>query len=168
MLAHMPSTSRIEPGPGQESVWDYPRPPRVERVAQRLRVVVHGVTIADSTNGYRVLETSQPPAYYLPPADIAMDLLAPTLTRTFCEWKGLAHYWSVTIDGTRPDVAWSYPQPTPRFEVITDHLAFYPQRVDACFVDDEQAEPNDGAFYGGWVTSRVVGPFKGGPGTAGW
>lgn len=169
MLAHMSSTSRIQPGPGQESVWDYPRPPRVEAVPERLRVVVRGVTVADTTAAFRVLETSQPPAYYLPPTDIDLDRLTPTLTRTFCEWKGLAHYWSVTVDGeTRPDVAWSYPDPTPRFEPIAGHLAFYPQRVDACFVDDEQAEANDGAFYGGWITSRVVGPFKGGPGTAGW
>lgn len=150
-------------------MWDYPRPPRLERVADRLRVVVGGVTIADTANGYRVLETSQPPAYYLPPADIEMDLLVPTPSRTFCEWKGLAQYWAAAVgDYLRPDVAWSYAKPTPRFEAITDHLAFYPQRVDACFVEDEQVEANEGSFYGGWVTSRIVGPFKGGAGTAHW
>lgn len=165
----MPPPSRIEPGPGQESVWDYPRPPALEAVTSRLRVVVAGVTIADTTNGLRVLETSQPPAYYLPPADIDLAYLFPSLSRTFCEWKGLAGYWTIRV-GTdeRPDAAWSYPSPTARFEALRDHLAFYPQRVDACFVDDEQVRANEGGFYGGWITSKVVGPFKGGTGTAYW
>lgn len=169
MLAHMDRPTRIEPGPGQESVWDYPRPPRLEAVPQRLRVVVGGVTIADTTAGLRVLETSQPPAYYLPPADIAMAHLSPTTTRTFCEWKGQATYWTITVgDRVAVDAAWSYPRPTARFAALADHLAFYPQAVDACFVDDEQVQANEGGFYGGWITSRVVGPFKGGPGTAHW
>lgn len=169
MLAHMDRPTRIEPGPGQESVWDYPRPPRLELVTARLRVVVGGVTIADTTAGLRVLETSQPPAYYLPPADVAFDHLVPSTTRTFCEWKGLASYWTIQVgDRVVPDAAWSYPQPTPAFVAITDHLAFYPQAVDACFVDDEQVRANDGGFYGGWITSKIVGPFKGGAGTAHW
>jgi uncharacterized protein (DUF427 family) len=156
---------RIEPGPGQESVWDYPRPPRVEPFAGRVRVMHGGRVLADTTSALRVLETSQPPAYYVPQADIAMDRLAPTSTTTWCEWKGSATYWRLD-DGT--EVAWSYPRPTARFVAITDHLAFYAQRVDECWVDDELVLPNPGNFYGGWITSRVVGPFKGSPGTMGW
>jgi uncharacterized protein (DUF427 family) len=153
----------------QESVWDYPRPPRVEATAARLTVVIGGVTVADTTRGRRVLETSQPPAYYFPPDDVERSLLVPSTTRTFCEWKGQASYWTVTVgDRTVPDAAWSYPDPVPAFEDIRDHLAFYAQRADACFVDGEQVEPNPGAFYGGWITSDILGPFKGGPGTAGW
>jgi len=169
MLTHMHLPDRIEPGPGQESVWDYPRPPALERNQQRLRVVVAGVTVADTTSGWRVLETSQPPAYYLPPADVDLTRLTASLQRTFCEWKGLAHYWSINVGGDeRVDAAWSYPAPTARYAGLADHLAFYPQRVDACFVDDERVAPNDGSFYGGWITSKVVGPFKGGAGSAYW
>lgn len=165
----MDQPTRIEPGPGQESVWDYPRPPRLEAVSERLRVVAGGITVADTTAAFRVLETSQPPAYYLPQADLRMDLLVETPSHTFCEWKGQADYWTITVDGqTFPDAAWSYPMPRPAFEGIAGHLAFYPQRVDACYVDDEQVTPMPGSFYGGWVTSKIVGPFKGGPGTAHW
>lgn len=160
---------RIEPGPGQESVWDYPRPPRIEPAAARLRVEFAGAVIADSVNGWRVLETSQPPAFYIPAADVDLDRLTPGAGRSHCEWKGEARYWSVVVGRHRSEnAAWSYPEPTPRFVAISDHLAFYPQRVDACFVGDEQVQPNDGSFYGGWITSKVVGPFKGGPGTLGW
>jgi uncharacterized protein (DUF427 family) len=169
MLAHMHPTERIEPGPGQESVWDYPRPPRLEPVAARLRVVVADEIIADTTAGHRVLETSQPPTYYVPPADIDFSFVRPTLRRTFCEWKGQAQYWTITVDhDVRPDAAWSYARPTAPFAAITDHLAFYPQRVDACSVDDEPVVANEGSFYGGWITANIVGPFKGGPGTVGW
>lgn len=160
---------RIEPGPGQESVWDYPRPPRLERTERRVRVVHAGVTVADTTSAWRVLETSQAPAYYLPPTDVLTEVVRPTEGRSFCEWKGVAGYWDVVVDDVvAAQAAWSYPSPNPAFEPITDHLAFYPQRVDGCFVDDEQVDPNDGDFYGGWVTSHVVGPFKGAPGTLGW
>jgi uncharacterized protein (DUF427 family) len=169
MLAEMAGPGRIEPGPGQESVWDYPRPPRLEPTSDRLRVVVGDVTVADTTVAFRVLETSQPPGYYLPPADVRLDHLEPSTTRTFCEWKGLASYFHVRVgDRLVHDAAWSYPEPTAPFAAIAGHLAFYPQKVDACFVGDELVEANDGAFYGGWITSRVVGPFKGGPGTALW
>ena len=134
-----------------------------------MRVEFAGVTIADTTRAYRVLETSQPPAFYLPPDDVAMGLLVPSHHRTFCEWKGQAHYYNVVVDGREAtDAAWSYGDPIERFAAIKDHLAFYPQRVDACFVDDERVQANEGAFYGGWITSSVVGPFKGGPGSAGW
>lgn len=160
---------RIEPGPGQESVWDYPRPPALERTTAHLRVELGGVVLAETRAGWRVLETSQPPAYYFPPDDVRLDLLSGTTTTTFCEWKGLARYVTARV-GERvvADVAWTYPNPTERFAAIADHLAFYAQKVDACWVDDEQVVANDGAFYGGWITSKVVGPFKGGPGTAGW
>lgn len=160
---------RIEPGPGQESVWDYPRPPRLEPTTAHLVVELAGTVVAETRRGARVLETSQPPAYYFPPEDVRTDLLVPSTTRTFCEWKGQATYAAVVVGDRRsPDAAWCYPSPTPPFAAIRGWWAFYPQRVDACRVDGEQAEGNEGAFYGGWVTSRVVGPFKGGPGTAHW
>lgn len=161
---------RIAPGPGQESVWDYPRPPRVEAVKRRLRVIYNGVTLADSRQAFRVLETSHPPSYYIPQADIRMDMLMPVPHyRTFCEFKGSAMYWDIQVEGrmTRK-AAWSYPAPSPGFEAIRDHLAFYVSRVDACFVDEEQAQAQAGDFYGGWITSEIVGPFKGGMGTFGW
>ena len=170
MLGAMDLPQRIEPGPGQESVWDYPRPPRLEVNERHLQVVVAGVVIADSTGGYRVCETSQPPAFYLPPDDVRTDLLAPTTSRTFCEWKGQARYWTIRVPDAdeRRDAAWSYDSPRGAFGPIAGHLAFYPQRVDACFVDGEPVERMDGAFYGGWITSEVVGPFKGAAGTLHW
>jgi uncharacterized protein (DUF427 family) len=132
-------------------------------------VVFGGETIADTTSGYRVLETSQPPSYYIPPDDVDAGFIERAVGHTFCEWKGQATYWTIRVgDRVAERAAWSYPSPTPRFEPIRDHLAFYPQRVDSCSVDDEQVRPNAGDFYGGWVTSRVVGPFKGEPGTAHW
>src|SRR4051812_49332597 len=165
----MQRPDRIEPGPGQESVWDYPRPPRLERTTRRIRVVHGGVTVVDSTAAWRVLETSQPPAIYVPPADVDQDRIRPASGQTFCEWKGVASYWDVVVgELVASSAAWSYPSPTPAFEAITDHLAFYPQRVDACLVDDEQVQANAGDFYGGWVTSDIVGPFKGGSGSLGW
>jgi uncharacterized protein (DUF427 family) len=160
---------RIEPGPGQESVWDYPRPPALERTAARLRVEVAGRTVAETTSGWRVLETSQPPAYYFPPGDVDMSALVASTHRTFCEWKGQARYWSAIVgDRTVEDIAWEYTTPTDRFAAIAGHLAFYPQRADACFVDGERAVAAEGSFYGGWITAAIVGPFKGGPGTAHW
>ena len=159
---------RIEPGPGQESVWDYPRPPRVERTDARIRVEHAGAVIADTTTAWRVLETSQPPAFYLPPADIAMDLLRPAAGRTYCEWKGSASYYDVVVGAdVVVEAGWCYRSPNPGFEPITDHVAFYAQLLD-CFVDDEPVAGNDGNFYGGRITSKVVGPFKGAPGTLGW
>jgi len=160
---------RIEPGPGQESVWDYPRPPRLERSERRIRVEHLGRVVADTTSAWRVLETSQPPAFYLPPADVDMTLLRLAVAHTFCEWKGQASYWDLHVEATVvPQAAWSYPAPTPDFVAIRYHLAFYPQKVDACFVDDQRVNGNDGNFYGGWITAEVVGPFKGAPGTLGW
>lgn len=161
--------TRIEPGPGQESVWDYPRPPALSQSAEHVVVEHGGATVADTRSAIRVLETSQPPGYYLPPDDVDLDLLVPTTTRTFCEWKGTAEYRAIRVgDSVAVDAAWLYVRPTPRFESIAGYIAFYPQRVDACWVDGERVDPNEGSFYGGWITSKVVGPFKGAPGTSHW
>ena len=161
--------SPIPPDPGQESVWDYPRPPRLEPVRQRIRVVFNGVTIADTVNALRVLETSHPPSYYIPPADVRMDLLRPAPGRSLCEWKGQANYYSLQVADRRSEqVAWAYATPTPAFAAIAGYLSFYANRVDACFVDDEQVQPQEGDFYGGWITAQIVGPFKGGAGSRGW
>lgn len=160
---------RLPVGPGQESVWDYPRPPRVEPVAELIRVVFNGVEIARTTSAQRVLETSHPPTYYIPQSDIAMHYLQPTTQRSFCEFKGAASYWSISVDGRiSVNAAWMYAQPASGYEAIQNHLAFYASRVDACFVGDEQVQAQEGDFYGGWITSKIVGPFKGGAGTWGW
>ncbi len=160
---------RIEPGPGQQSVWDYPRPPRLEGCAKRIQVVFNGVVIADTTNAKRVLETSHPPAYYLPPADIVTAHLVPAGGSSYCEWKGAARYFDVVVGDRRISrCAWSYPNPTSSFAAIRDHVAFYCARMDTCLVGGEMARPQPGGFYGGWITDDVVGPFKGEPGSAGW
>jgi uncharacterized protein (DUF427 family) len=154
---------------GAESVWDYPRPPRVERSSRRVRVIVDGVVIADSVRAVRVLETSHPPTWYVPVADVRADLLERSSRTSVCEYKGRATYRTLRV-GERliPDAAWVYERPAAGYEAIRDHVAFYPGRVDACFVDDERVVPQEGGFYGGWITSDVRGPFKGGSGTLGW
>jgi len=160
---------RIEPGPGQESVWDYPRPPRLEKVSKKLRVVFAGETIAETDRGYRVLETSNPPVYYFPPADVRRDFLVSAPGKSFCEFKGVARYWTLDFRGKRSEkAAWSYPDPTDGFRALKDFLAFYASRVDGCWVGDERAQAQASDFYGGWITPRVVGPFKGPPGTHDW
>jgi uncharacterized protein (DUF427 family) len=157
------------PGPGQESVWDYPRPPRLERVAKRLRVVVAGISIADTTSGFRVLETSHPPVYYIPAGDVTPGVLTENARTSYCEFKGTATYLDLTIgDRTIRDVAWTYRNPSARFAEIRDCVAFYASRVDECYVDDERVLAQAGDFYGGWITRDVVGPFKGEPGPWGW
>ncbi len=164
-----PPVDRIAPGPGQESVWDYPRPPRVEQVPERLRVVVDGVTVADTARGLRVLETAGPPVYYVPPEDVRLDLLDPSPHGSVCEWKGNAEYVTLRL-GERviPNVGWRYRRPNLGYEAIRDHVAFYAGKVDQAWVGDERATPQPGRFYGGWITSRIVGPFKGEPGSFGW
>ena len=153
----------------QESVWDYPRPPRWEPVEKRLRVIFNGITLADTTHGKRVLETSHPPVYYFPMADVRVELLRAGSRMSVCEWKGTARYFDVEVDGKRvTDAGWAYHDPTPEFVAIKDHLAFYGHSMDACFVGDELARPQPGSFYGGWITDDIAGPFKGEPGTAGW
>lgn len=153
----------------QESVWDYPRPPRLERTDAHLVVVLGGVTIADTRAAYRVLETSHPPNYYFPPGDLLDGAVEASGGTSFCEFKGRASYWTVRGgDRAEENAAWSYVTPSPAFRMIQDHLAFYPGRMDACYVDDELVTPQEGGFYGGWITSNLVGPFKGPPGTRGW
>lgn len=160
---------RIEPQPGQESVWDYPRPPRLEASTKRIQVIFNGATLADSTNAYRVLETSHPPVYYIPPADIKMEYLTPSRQQTFCEWKGVAQYYTLVVgDKQAANAAWYYPNPTGNFTAIQEYVAFYPSLMDACYVDGERVQAQEGDFYGGWVTRDIVGPFKGGAGTWGW
>ena len=153
----------------QESVWDYPRPPRVEPTNKHLRVVFNGEKIAETTRAFRVLETSHPPVYYIPAADIRMEYLSSTSRTTFCEFKGAASYWTIRLNGrTSENFAWSYRQPAVGYEAIKNHLGFYPSKVDACYVNDELAQAQEGDFYGGWITQDIVGPFKGGAGTFGW
>ena len=149
-----------------ESVWDYPRPPRLEPTPRHIRILHAGQALADTHNALRILETSHPPVYYIPRSDLAMDRLHRSPSRgSFCEFKGIATYWSL-LDAD--DVAWSYEQPTAPYAALKSHLAFYASRVDECWVDDERVIPQEGDFYGGWITSNLRGPFKGAPGTRGW
>lgn len=161
---------RIEPKPGQESVWDYPRPPRLERSPKQIEVIFNQVKIAESSQAYRVLETSHPPVYYLPPGDIQMEYLQPVPSeRSFCEWKGLAGYYNLRVDkGQVINAAWYYPHPTAAFKPIQNYVAFYPSKMDRCLVDGEVVIAQPGDFYGGWITSDIVGPFKGEKGSWGW
>jgi uncharacterized protein (DUF427 family) len=152
---------RIQPGPGQESVWDYPRPPRIEATSKHILVNFHGVTIAESSRALRVLETSHPPVHYLPPEDVRLEFCAPGSGHTVCEWKGRASYYTITAgDTSAPDAAWYYHRPTPAFAALKDHVAFYPAKMDACYVDGERVQAQPGNFYGGWITRDIVGPFK--------
>lgn len=158
-----------KPGPGQESVWDYPRPPRLESITRHIQITFNGEIIADTRHARRVLETSHPPVYYIPPEDIRQEFLQPGSGLSFCEWKGEARYYTVAVNGARAENAgWCYPHPTAGFAAIKDHVAFYPAPMDACLVDGERARPQPGNFYGGWITGDIVGPFKGEPGSSGW
>lgn len=160
---------RIPPQPGQESVWDYPRPPRIAPCSRHIRVVFGGVVIAESRQALRVLETSHPPVYYLPPADVRLEVLHKTQHQSVCEFKGIASYYTVSVGGkTAVNAAWAYHAPMPAFEAISGYLAFYPSKMDACYVDDELVVAQAGDFYGGWITRDIVGPFKGTPGTSFW
>ena len=160
---------RVSPEPGQESVWDYPRPPRIEPVTDRVTVRFAGETIVDTTAALRVLETSHPPVFYLPPDHVRMDLIVPAPGRSFCEFKGEADYVSIVANGRRSERAgWRYPNPTAPFRAIAGHIAFYASLVDEARVGEEIVAAQQGDFYGGWITSEIVGPFKGAPGTLGW
>ena len=160
---------RIEPGPGQESVWDYPRPPRLEDSDKHIQVIFNGEIIAETCRAKRVLETSHPPVYYIPPEDINMGFLKPASRQSWCEWKGQAHYYSVNVAGQEAArAAWTYPHPTAGFEALRNYVAFYPGQMEACYVAGERVQAQAGDFYGGWITGNIVGPFKGGPGTMGW
>ena len=155
--------------PGQESVWNYPRPPRIEHVDRRITIELGGERIVDTRDVVRVLETSHPPVYYLPISAFAPGSLAPDRGSSFCEFKGSARYLGVRGgDVVAHRAAWNYPSPEPGFEALADRVAVYAAPMDACTVDGERVEPQPGAFYGGWITSEVAGPFKGGLGSSGW
>lgn len=157
------------PGPGQESVWDYPRPAIAEPTEAHIVIEHCGRIVVDTRSSVRTLETSHPPSYYIPCADIAAGFLRRAAGSSFCEWKGAATYWDVVIDHmVLARVGWSYATPTPSFEMLRDHVAFYAAPFDRCMVDGEIVTPQPGAFYGGWITSRVAGPFKGVPGSTRW
>jgi uncharacterized protein (DUF427 family) len=172
-----PPAAPVVPGPGQESVWDYPRPPRLEPSSRLVQVEMGGVLLAESRRTLRALETSHPPVYYLPASDVRMDLLIASECRSWCEWKGLASYYHVVIPAAlaaggverrADDAAWFFSDPTVPYKAIRDYVAFYPQAMDVCRVDGETVQPQPGDFYGGWITRDVVGPFKGAPGTSEW
>lgn len=155
--------------PGQESVWDYPRPAIAEPNKHHLQIIHKGVEIASTRAGYRTLETSHPPTYYFPPEDVTWTHLSANPKRSLCEWKGQAHYLDATIDGDSLEaIAWTYIHPTESFAMIRNHVAFYPDSFDECLVDGEVVIPQPGGFYGGWITSHVAGPFKGIPGSRFW
>ncbi len=174
MRSPLPANVRPQtPGPGQESVWDYPRPPRLERSGKLVVVRAGELVVAETRAAWRVLETSHPPTWYLPRAAVLeRRLTLSTHPSTHCEWKGAATYWDVNLDDADPDrvllaAAWSYQHPTRTFGEITGHLAFDPN-VLTCEVDGERVRPQEGGFYAGWITDDVVGPFKGIPGSWGW
>jgi uncharacterized protein (DUF427 family) len=154
---------------GQESVWDYPRPPRVEPVDARVTIDLGGERIVDTRDVVRVLETSHPPVYYLPIAAFVEGALTRATGSSFCEFKGAARYLSVHGGGrTAARAAWNYPSPSPGFELLRDRVAVYAGPMDACTVDGERVTPQPGSFYGGWITANLAGPFKGSPGSMGW
>lgn len=159
----------VTPGPGQESVWDYPRPPALREDARRVVVRAGDLLVADSARAVRVLETASPPTFYLPPEDVRTRLLALDAAHsTYCEWKGAATYYDIDAPGGRiPRAAWRYLEPSPAFAAIAGYFSFYPASVE-CYVDGERVQPQPGRFYGGWMTSEIVGPVKGEPGTGGW
>jgi uncharacterized protein (DUF427 family) len=164
----MAQAQRMTPGPGQESVWDYPRPPALEPCDRHVEVMLGSVTVAESDRGLRVLETAGPPTIYLPPRDVRAELLRAAEGHTVCEWKGKASYFDVACgDEVAERAAWTYSDPKQRYAELTDHVAFYPGRVE-CFLDGERARPQPGEFYGGWITDEITGPFKGEPGSEGW
>jgi uncharacterized protein (DUF427 family) len=161
--------TRIEPLPGQESVWDFPRPPAVVADDRSVEVRFAAVTIADTVRALRVLETSHPPTFYLPLEDVRRELLRPGRGSSFCEWKGTATYCDLVVgDRSVGEAAWYYPSPSRGYEALTDHVAFYAGRVERCTVGGILVTPQPGGFYGGWITPDVVGPFKGAPGTRSW
>jgi len=163
-------TPRIQiPKRGQESVWNYPRPPRLERVNQQIKVEFGGLVLAETTQGYRLLETASPPVYYFPPFDVRIAYFMVSSKQTVCKWRGVARYWDLRVEKrVALDAAWSYPHPRKGYEGICDYFGFYPSKVDACYVGKEKVRAQAGEFYGGWITSKILGPFKGEPGTEFW
>ncbi len=164
----MSGPERIPPGPGQESVWDYPRPPLLEASGLRVQVLSNGTLLADTTRALRVLETYHPPTFYLPPGDVYTRALRPVRETSYCEWKGSASYFDVDTGPKRLErAAWTYFDPMEPYAALSGYIAFYPSMLD-CTVDGEAVQPQPGVFYGGWVTSHVTGPFKGSVGMDGW
>ncbi|WP_299452616.1 DUF427 domain-containing protein [uncultured Microscilla sp.] len=161
---------KITPKPGQESVWDYPRPPKLENTNKTLRVIYNDTVIAQTNQGMRILETSHPPTYYFPPEDVHLEYLELVENKTsFCEYKGAASYYNLRLEGrVVQNVAWFYANPLPKYQALKNHLCFYASKVSACYVNDELVQAQEGDFYGGWITSQIVGPFKGGANTWGW
>lgn len=159
----------IKPQPGQESVWDYPRPAILEDTNKQIKVIYNDLILAETTRGKRVLETSHPPVYYIPAADVRLEHLIETSQRTWCEWKGWCQYYDVSVGDQYVSAAvWRYFEPTPNFVSIQEYYSFYARLMDACFINDELVIPQPGDFYAGWITADIVGPFKGKPGTRGW
>lgn len=154
----------------RESVWDYPRPPRVEPCDRPVRVEHAGELLAESQRALRVLETASPPTIYIPAEDVRTELLSEIAAEhTQCEWKGRAHYLRLEPDSAPAEaVAWHYPKPREAYAQLLGHLAFYAGRVDACWLGDERVRPQGGGFYGGWVSDEIEGPYKGEPGSEGW
>ncbi|MCZ4410497.1 DUF427 domain-containing protein [Cryomorphaceae bacterium 1068] len=158
-----------KPKKGQESVWDYPRPPKLEKVTSLVEVFFAGRRIASSNKALRILETSHPPTIYIPPKDIDQEVLTKSNQTTFCEWKGKGNYYHLELGELKVDnAAWYYQEPKAAYSELKNHIAFYPSKVEACFIDGEKAEAQEGDFYGGWITSKIVGPFKGAANTFGW
>ncbi|MEM9329156.1 MAG: DUF427 domain-containing protein [Bacteroidota bacterium] len=163
------SIQRVKPQDGQESVWDYPRPPKIEPFSGHLRIVLAGQVICDSNQSFRILETSHPPTYYIPESDFISGALKATSGQSFCEFKGMAHYYDVESGSVRArKAAWGYRAPSAPYADLEERVAVYAHMMEACFVNDEQVQAQDGDFYGGWINSWIVGPFKGAPGTWGW
>ena len=163
------SIRRIKSKAGQESVWDYPRPPRLEPFKGHIRIVFNNEIIYDAHDALRILETSHPPTYYLPMFHFKEGVLKTNPASSFCEFKGKAKYYDINVNGkVVMEAAWYYPNPNPAYEALKDHISVYAHLMDSCFVDDEKVDAQQGNFYGGWITSNIVGPFKGAPGTWGW
>ncbi len=164
----MSTIEKVKPGPGQESVWDYPRPPRIEIVKKPIRVLLNGTLVAEADAALRVLETSHPPVFYIHPDNVSLDHFRKTLRTTFCEFKGQASYYTAQVGDVKVvNSAWYYPSPTSGYAEIKNHVAFYPSKFE-CYVGEERVQAQQGDFYGGWITANVVGPFKGEPGTLNW
>lgn len=159
----------IKPKPGEESVWDYPRPPRIEDFNGHIKIIFNGEVIAETRRAKRVLETSHPPVYYIHPDDVKKEYLEPAENHSFCEWKGEASYFHLNVKDKQARYAcWYYTDPVPGFAGLKDHMAFYAQKMDECYVNGEKVTPQPGKFYGGWITKNIVGPFKGEEGSEGW
>lgn len=160
---------KIKPEPGQESVWDYPRPPKLEVFTGHLRIIFNEEIIVDSNKAFRILETSHPPTYYIPISDFKEGSLIKTSKSSFCEFKGMASYYDVLSKGkVAKNASWGYPTVNSHYEQLKGTVSVYAHLMDACFVNDEKVQAQDGDFYGGWITNNIVGPFKGGAGTWGW